>query len=149
MKGKNIYLKAKLIQKKMYQIPSTSPTRNNKEKLLYGKYLLLIRKAAYLGNADAQYELALTYEDMNYLYFENPYFNPKKCIYWYTKACNQNHADACNNLASFYERGMGCKQNIKQAVILYKKSSDLGHELGKKNYKLILKQIKQGYKFKK
>jgi len=35
-------------------------------------------------------------------------------------------------------------RNIKKALELYKKAAELGDNLGKKNYKLLLKQIKLG-----
>ncbi len=149
MKGQKIYEQSKIIHEEMYMNTTSSSTRSEKKAELYRKYLHLLRKAAYLGHPDAQNDLAQTYEDMNYLYFENPFYNPKKCIYWYTKASLQNHAVACNNLAPFYERGIGVKQNIKKALQLYKKSAELGYDYGKKNYKLMVRQIAKGYKFKK
>ena len=74
----------------------------------------------------------------------NPMYNPSKSVYWYKKACSQNQPEACNNLGNLYEKGEGCEQNLEEALLLYKKSSDLGYDLGKKNYKLMLKQMAFG-----
>lgn len=116
---------------------------NKEEKYnLYDEYFKLIKKSAYSGYAEALYDLAQQYEDTHHLYDINPKYNPKKCIFWYKKACKKNHAEACNNLAHFYELGIGCKKNIKRALSLYKKSSDLGYNIGTKNYKLLIKQLK-------
>jgi TPR repeat protein len=139
MKGEIIYLKAKSLHSKMYEYPNY--VKEQKREKMYKQYLHLIRKAAYLGHPDAQYDLGQQYEDMNYLSIHNSNYNPKKCIYWYTKACLQNHAEACNNLAAFYETGNGCKKDLKKALSLYKKSSELGYSIGKKNYNIMLRQI--------
>lgn len=116
--------------------------KKNKKKLIYKEYLYFLRKAAYSGNAEAQYDLAQQYETMNYLSIENPMYNPKKCIYWYTKSCMQDHAAACNNLASFFETGDGGEKDLNKALMLYKKSGDLGYGIGAKNYKIMKKQMK-------
>ena len=76
--------------------------------------------------------------------YSNPFHNVFKMFYWYTKAANNNHAAACNNLADMYERGVACNQDIQKALSLYKKAAELGDFCGKKNYKLLLKQIRSG-----
>lgn len=140
MKGDRIYLKAKEVHKKMYEFPDQIKEEDRKD--IYNEYFNLLKRAAYLGHADAQYDFGQQYETMNYLSIENPKYNPKKCIYWYTKACVRNHAAACNNLATFYESGEGCKKDLKKALALYKKSADLGYSLGKKNYKIMKRQLR-------
>lgn len=142
-KSQRLYDKAKLVHNEMYKNPMV-PMNKVKMKLLFKKYLSLLRGAAYLGNSDAQYDLGQQYEDIGYLGIPNPIYNPKKCVYWYEKACRQNHAEAYNNLARLYEKGEGCEKNIKLAYKLYKKSAELGSELGKKNYKITLKEKRIG-----
>lgn len=43
-----------------------------------------------------------------------------------------------------HERGEGCEQNIVKALEFYKKAWKLGDKLGEKNYKLVIRQIKEG-----
>jgi TPR repeat protein len=141
MSGEKIFQKAKVIIDRIYAEPEL---QGNDRKIAYEKYLKLIRKASYLGHSEAQWELGLYYDDMNCLYENNPNYNPKKCVYWFSKACDKNISDACNSLANLYEKGEGCEQSIKKSLELYKKAADLGNDLGKDNHKLLLKQIKQG-----
>jgi TPR repeat protein len=115
-----------------------------KKNKIYKAYLHKLRKLAYSGNAESQFHLAVHYEDMSVMGYPNPFHSISKKFYWYTKSCNAGYASACNNLADMYERGEGCEQNIKKALELYKKAADMGNDLAKKNYKLTLKQIKQG-----
>lgn len=117
---------------------------NIEEKVeIYKKYLQSLKKLAYRGNVDAQYDLAQHYEDMGVMGWPNPYHNIRKKFYWYTKAANNNHAAAYNNLADMYERGEGCTQNIPKALSLYKKAAELDDYCGKKNYHHLKKQLKK------
>jgi hypothetical protein len=139
MRGDRNYLKAKAVHEKMYALSGRIKDRDRKD--IYNEYFTLLKRAAYSGHADAQYDLAQQYETMNYLSIENPKYNPTKCIYWYTKAAEQNHAAACNNLATFYESGNGCKKDLKKALALYRKAAELGDLQGKKNYKIMKRQL--------
>ncbi len=139
MKNRKTYEKALYLYNKIYFL---SKDLSKTEKLkLHKKYVELIRKCAYSGNPKAQFDLGQEYENMNFVSINNPNFNAKKRFYWYKKAVEQNHAEACNNLAHLYETGEGCKKNIKLALRLYKKSANLGYDIGKKNYKIMLKQL--------
>ena len=122
----------------LYEIKSSDEDK----KIKYAKYLNTLRKLAYNGNSEAQFDLAGHYEDIGFWGVPNPYHNIRKKFYWYTKAANNNHATAHNNLANMYEKGENCVQNIKKALELYKRAAELGDILGRKNYKLLLKQIK-------
>jgi TPR repeat protein len=139
MKGNRIYLKAKAVHEKMYAL--SGRIKDEQRRNIYNEYFNLLKRAAYVGHADAQFDLGQQYETMNYLSIENPKYNPKKCIYWYTKAAEQSHAAACNNLATFYESGQGCEKDLEKALALYKKSAELGDALGKKNYKIMKRQM--------
>lgn len=140
MKGNKQYRLALELHKKMY-----FDDRNllqDEQWELYNQYLKALRKAAYLGHKEAIYDLGQQYEDIGYIGIPNLNYSPQRCIYWYSKACNMGHPEACNNLSAFYEQGKGCKQDIQKAVELLKRSAELGSSLGKRNYKLIINQIK-------
>jgi len=116
---------------------------DEEKKNIYKDYLKSLRELAYRNNAEAQYGLAGHYEDMGLWGYPSPYHSIRKKLYWYTKAANNNHAAAHNNLADMYERGEGCKQDIKKALELYKKAAKLGDWCGKKNYPNLKKQLKR------
>ncbi len=123
------------------QLQKNFRTLSRKEVLnQHAYYLRLVREAAYKGNIEAQYELGLNYEDQNY-FIPNPMYNVKKRFYWYTKAASANHPEACNNLASLYEKGEGTKKNLKKALCLYKKAYELGCNYAKENYNILLKEL--------
>jgi len=147
MTGQKTYLLAKAINERLYSQYS-SLTETDKEKL-YKKYFQFLKKSAYLGHIEALYDYAQQFENMGFLGFNNPMYNSKKCIFWYSKACNNGHAEACNNLAAFYEKGEGCKQDLNAALELYKKSAFLGSPNGKKNYKIIIRDLAKGGKYNK
>jgi TPR repeat protein len=147
MKGQRAYILAESAYEKLYKNLSISDS--TKKKKLYDQYLKLLRTAAYCGYTDALYDMGQQYEDISHLGIPNPMYNPKKCVYWYTKACQKGDAEACNNLASFYEKGEGCIKDLNYALELYKQSSDLGSPNGKKNYKLMLHDLSKGGRYNK
>lgn len=119
MRKNNPYNKAHYTLDLLYNDESLS--REDK-KILYHEYLKLLRKTAYKStNPDAMYELALTYEDINF-WGVNKSYAPNRCFYWYSKACNLNHADACNSLATMYLRGISCQKNVKTSLVLFEKA---------------------------
>ncbi len=128
-----------MLYKKDYELEGKLFSREE----LYHKYLKLLRKSAYLGYSEAQYELGLTYEDYNF-WGKNMFYSPRKCIYWYTKASEQGIAAAYNNLGILYEKGEGTVQNIEKALECYNKAGQLGDSNGRKNSRILLKQIKMG-----
>ena len=142
MKGRKGYELAILIHKKMYNLPSVLD--KSEKRKLYNEYLALIRKSAYLGYKEALFDLGQQYEKISFLGVDNPMYSPKKCVYWYSKACDKGHAEACNNLAALYEEGIGCEMNLQKAVELYKLSADLGSINGRGNYRIMLKNISKG-----
>lgn len=139
MKGQKIYNLATLINEKLYEYPSDL---NHEEKLkLYYEYFSLIRRSSYLGFIEAQYDYAQQYENISFLGVNNPLYDPKKCIYWYSKACDRGHSEACNNLAHIYHLGDKCEKNLELALKLYRKSAELGSDNGKRNYKMMLHKL--------
>ncbi|WP_293312119.1 tetratricopeptide repeat protein [Pedobacter sp. UBA5917] len=143
MKGNKLFLLAVSLGQKIYEYPTTLSDFDRKE--LYSRYFSLIKRSAYLGNPDAMYELGQQYENTSYLNNNNP----KKSFYWYSKACAGGHFEACNNLAFLYETGRGCAIDLDNALSLYRKSSQLGSISGKKNYKVMLKDMSNGGKYSK
>ncbi|MFN0290102.1 tetratricopeptide repeat protein [Pedobacter helvus] len=142
MIGEKAYLLATRLRVILSEYPNKLDDKIRNE--VYREYLFLLRKAAYSGHLEAQYDLAQQYETMSFLAINNPMSNPKKRIYWYTKACERNHPEACNNLASLYELGEGCDKNLDLALALYKKSAELGSPNGKENYKIMIKDMANG-----
>lgn len=139
MNEKYVHVRRLLLE--LYEAPEKDET---KKKQQYGLYLVELRKLAYRGVSEAQYDLAQHYEDIGFWGVVNPYDNVKKRFYWYTKAVENNHAAACNDLASMYEVGAGCEKSIAKAKELYKKGADLGDDNAKGNYRILLRQIKNG-----
>jgi len=107
----------------------------DKEKI-YKKYLDEIRELANSGNGNAQFDLALHYEEYNFFGL-NPDYNPEKVFHWAHKACNNDIAEACNNLGTYYESGIGCEKDLKEAVLYYKRAISLGSEPAKENLTLL------------
>jgi S1-C subfamily serine protease len=53
----------------------------------------------------------------------------EKAAYWYRKAADGGHADACSKLARMYIRGEGVPKDGQQAVDWYRKAADRGSYL--------------------
>lgn len=81
---------------------------------------------------------------MSFIALKNPLYNTKKCIYWYSKSAEGGYAESYNNLADFYERGEGGKQDLKKSYELYKKGAELGSTTTKSNLLILEKDIKKG-----
>ena len=78
--------------------------------------------AAEAGFAEAQCALG------NLLYFgKTGRKDYNQAVYWYEKAVEQNHAEACYRLGGCYEYGMGVEKDIDKANELYAKASQLGY----------------------
>ncbi|WON94252.1 MULTISPECIES: tetratricopeptide repeat protein [unclassified Sphingobacterium] len=142
MKGQKQLEMAKGIGYKINEYPSYISFEDKKE--MYDGYSELVKKSAYTGNPEAQYCYAQLFDTMTYVALENPLCNPKKCIYWYTKSAEGGYAEAYNNLADFYERGIGVKQDLKKSYELYKKGAELGSPTAKSNLKIFEKDLKKG-----
>ena len=140
MRGKKSYFEAIKILNKLQK--NYKNLERSKVLIQHAKYITLVRKAAYKGNIEAQFELGLNYEDQNY-FVPNPMYNNKKRFYWYLKAAKANHPEACNNLASLYENGDGTKKDIKKALLFYKKATELNCSYARNNYKILLSQFEK------
>jgi len=103
--------------------------KNNwKRKQSIVRAVYLLKKSAYAGYVEAQFELGQLYEDTGYLGHK-----PRWSNYWYRKAGNQGHGEACNCLGYNYEHGIGLKIDKKKAKNWYKKGAKLGSVLAAGN----------------
>ena len=119
-----------------------------------------LRKWAELGNADAQYELALSYDDGKgvtqdkvlavkwyrkaahaeaqnclgnmYYYGKGVAQDKVEAVKWYRKAAEQGYAGAQYNLGVMYENGEGVAKDKVKAVKWYRKAAEQGDETAKK-----------------
>lgn len=88
----------------------------------YGEALQWYRKAADLGNADAQDRIGYLYE--HGLGVSQDF---TEAMTWYRKAAEQGQATAQNNIGTLYEKGLGVSKDYTQAVIWFRKSADQGN----------------------
>ena len=86
------------------------------------------RKAAEQGNASAQYNLGLMYEQGHGVAQDN-----KEAIAWYRKAAEQGDARAQYNLGIMYVNGHGVAQDYKQASVWYRKAAEQGNASAQNN----------------
>ncbi len=97
---------------------------------LLQEYLSLIRKAAYKGNSEAQFQLGTLYQDEQFMNQVksglNAYTCKKKSFYWFEKSCKQEHPYACHNLGGFYGIGDIVEKSIDRELDLYLKAFQLG-----------------------
>ena len=103
-------------------------------KRFLGKAVEHIRRAAYLGNVNAQFELGQKYEDTGF-FGENP----KRALYWYLKAAEKGHAEACNCIGFYHDHGIGVKKNPQKAITWYKKGANRGSKLARKTWQKVCK----------
>ena len=89
----------------------------------------LLRVAAELGNADAQFDLGTMYDRG-----EGVDEDDQQAVLWYRKAAEQGHADAQLTLGGMYDRGEGVDEDDQQAVLWYRKAAEQGHAVAQ--YKL-------------
>ncbi|OUS36860.1 hypothetical protein A9R00_11340 [Oleispira antarctica] len=81
------------------------------------------KKAADLGDSDAQFNLGVIYTSGKGV--QQDY---KEALYWYKKSADQGHVDAQFNLGIKYEFGEeGFQKNMKQAIYWYQKAADQGN----------------------
>ena len=85
------------------------------------KGIVLIRRSAEQGWADAQTNLGLCYDNG-----EGVSQDYRQAVYWYRKAAEQGVALAQNNLGSCYYRGEGVSQDYEQAVSWWRKAAEQG-----------------------
>ena len=92
------------------------------------KQIEMYRRAAELGDASAQYKMALMCEHgrgMPQDYAE--------AVRWYRKSAEQGFVEAQYNLGSMYDGGVGASQEYAEAVIWYRKAAEQGHANAQNN----------------
>ena len=87
-----------------------------------------LRKAAEQGDAEAQYQLGLCYENG-----DGVDEDMTQAASWYRKSAEQGNADAQCNLGWCYENGEGVAEDMTQAVAWYRKSAEQGNAQGQNN----------------
>jgi TPR repeat protein len=91
----------------------------------------LYQPKANQGDANAQYTLALMYENG----VEIPR-DPRYAVYWYTKAAEQGHVEAQYRLGTIYRYGCGDEVvllDFKKGVYWITKASEQGHVIAQYN----------------
>ena len=94
------------------------------------------RLAADQGNAQAQYNLGVRYDNG-----EGVPQDYKAAARWYRLAADQGHAKAQTNLGVMYDNGEGVPQDYKKAHMWYNISAANGNESARKNRDLLAKEM--------
>lgn len=87
----------------------------------YEKAFKYYRMSAEQGLADAQFRLALCYDNG-----EGTTQNSQKALFWYEKAALQEHKAAIFNLAASYSNGIEIEKNPTLAFYWFKKGAEIG-----------------------
>src|SRR5262249_20977092 len=85
----------------------------------YATAVQLLRPLADQGDAQAQYNLGVLYENG-----QGVPQNSAEAVEWYRKAAEQGEARAQNNLASMYASGQGVPQNYAEAMKWLRRAAD-------------------------
>lgn len=115
---------------KAYEKFLTSNIKKNKFDL-YKDYFDIVKKAAYMGDSEAQFILGSIYDQDDYglELLEKKYskeYRKKKALYWYNKACSNSNAMACHNLGGIYGMGIGVEKDANKELKFYKIAFKLG-----------------------
>jgi TPR repeat protein len=92
------------------------------EKGVYATALRLLRPLAEQGEASAQYNLGLMFDNG-----QGVQQNYATAVSWYRRAAEQGHADAQNNLGVMYAQGRGVPQDHATAASWYQKAAEQDH----------------------
>lgn len=83
-----------------------------------------LRHAASQGNPEAQFTLALRYDEG-----EGVKPDLAEALRWFTQAAEQGHLDAQMYVGLYYAKGKGVDRDLKAAVAWYQKAAGRGHAL--------------------
>ncbi len=83
------------------------------------------RKAAEVGDAEAQFRLGYMYQIGSGVPVDDD-----QAVSWYSKAAELGHAEAQAYLGGMYADGFAVPQNLAEAAKWYKKSAEQGFALG-------------------
>jgi TPR repeat protein len=88
----------------------------------YATALRLLRPLAEQGDAQAQYNLGVLYDNGQGVPQDDA-----EAVKWYRKAAGQGEARSQNNLANMYATGQGVPQNYAEAVNWFRKAAVQGN----------------------
>jgi len=94
----------------------------------YEKAVKHFRKAAELGNAKAQNNLAVCYK-----FGRGVEQDDVEAVKWFRKAAEQGNEIAQYNLGMCYEKGIGMEQDYSEAAKWYRKAAEQGNEIAQFN----------------
>jgi len=138
MKGQKLFEKAKLILESLHE-KNINMSRHEVDELT-NAYKKTLRKSAYYGNNEAQYELAQFLETTSNILETN--YN-KKSFYWYQKSCNNGNADACLLLSDYYVNGKVVSKNKTKELSLMLKAYNLNCNIAAFNIAIFYKRYKE------
>lgn len=141
MKGQKHFILSEKIRFRNYKYWDTYSF--NKKKFWVQKELNHLRKAAYAGHPEAQFNLSSFYQYGVYIdgYF---YLNDEdKALYWMKKSADSLYPDAVESMALLYESHPKL-QDLRKAEIYYELYDKLMGKGMSKNRKLFLTQLKNG-----
>lgn len=98
--------------------------------------LPIFRKLADQGNALAQFNLGLMYDDGKGVAQDY-----KEAVKWYRKAADQGHAKAQSNLGTTYANGYGVTQDFVQAHMWWNIAAAQGYEHSRENRDTLAKRM--------
>lgn len=93
--------------------------------MAWGQSAEELMQKAQNGDAEAQYELGVAYEDGNLGLTKNR----SEAAKWYLKAAEQGHAEAQRDIGGCYNYGNGVSKDKKKAEYWYRKSAAQGYEV--------------------
>ena len=108
-----------------------------------GDYATALREwkpLAEQGNADAQYNLGLMYD--NGTGVPQDY---KTAVKWYRLSAEQGHADAQYNLGVMYAKGQGVIQDYVRAHMWWNIAASSGDKSSVKNRDIVVKRMTPSY----
>jgi TPR repeat protein len=109
----------------------------------YAEALRWFRKAADQGNADAQFNIGMMYENG-----EGVTQDYAEALRWYQKAADQENADAQNHIGLIYVNGWGVAQDYAEAGRWFRKAADQGNATAQYNLGLLYAGGKLGSRYK-
>lgn len=141
MKGDKYFQLAEKIRFENYQNWDTYNTKQQMQRV--EKRLDYLRKAAYVGHPQAQFDLACFYQYGVYVNGNFYFYNEDKMLYWMKKAAHALYPDAAENMALLYESNPQI-QDLQKAKEYYALFDEITGQKMSKNRKLFLKQLDNG-----
>ena len=97
------------------------PSKAETDESLYAETLKVLHPAAEKGDADAQFQLGLIYDQG-----QGVPIDPEQAAVWFTKLAEQGHVGAQHALGTYYELGKGVQQDDAQAVKWFEAAAQQG-----------------------